>query len=69
MSERQNVTNLLRVVGSFVAFPSLTISLAFALDLDEHLLHALGLFPVGVAGVVLVAMAPRLAAKWVAEED
>ena len=68
MSERQNVTNLLRVVGFFVAFPSLTISAAFLLDLDEHLLHVAGLVPVGLAGVALAVLAPRLAARWVAED-
>ncbi len=65
MSERQNVTNLIRMVGFFVAFPSLTISMAFMLDLDEHLLHIAGLFPLGVAGVAAIVLAPRLAARWV----
>lgn len=68
MSERDNVTNLIRVVGFFVAFPSLTIGGAFLLDLDDHILHVAGLLPLGFAGVVAVVLAPRLAARWVPEE-
>lgn len=69
MSERQNVAGLIRVVGFFLAFPSLTISAAFLLDLDEHLLHVIGLVPVGLAGVLAMVMAPRLAARWVPGDD
>lgn len=68
MSERQNVTNLIRVVGFFVAFPSLTIGGAFLLDLDDHVLHVAGLLPLGLAGVAAVVVAPRLAARWVPED-
>lgn len=68
MSERQNVTNLIRVVGFFIAFPSLTIGAAFLLDIDEHLLHIAGLLPLGAAGVAAILLAPRLAARWVPED-
>lgn len=68
MSEQQNVTNLLRWIGGFIAWPALSISLIFMLDIDEHILHIAGLFPLGIAGLVLFLMAPKLAAKWVPEE-
>lgn len=68
MSERQNVTNLVRVVGFFIAFPSLTIGGAFLLDLEAHILHVGGLLPLGAAGVAAILLAPRLAARWVPDD-
>jgi hypothetical protein len=62
--EQRNVRNLIRVVGGFVAWPALSISVAFMLDIQEHIIHIAGLFPIGVAGAVLVIMAPKLAKKW-----
>jgi hypothetical protein len=65
--EQRNLRNLIRVVGGFVAWPSLSISVAFMLDLEEHFLHIAGLFPLGVAGLVAMIMAPKLAKKWAPE--
>lgn len=63
--EQRNVRNLIRAVGSFVAWPSLSIAFIFLLDLEEHLLHVVGLFPLGFAGVAAIFMAPKLAKRWV----
>lgn len=65
--ERRNVTRLIRWVSAFVAWPALTIGLAFLVfeDPSSHWLHIVGLLPLGVAACVVFAMAPRLAEKWV----
>lgn len=65
--ERRNVTRLVRWVSAFVAWPSLSIALAFLVftDPNEHWLHIAGLMPVGVAACVVFALAPKLAARWV----
>lgn len=65
--ERRNVTRLIRVVSVFVAWPSLTIALAFLVFTgpSDHWLHIFGLMPVGLAACVTFALAPRLAARWV----
>ncbi len=62
--DQRQIRNLLRAVGLFVAWPSLSISVAFMLDLEEHLLHIVGLFPLGLAGLIVFLMAPKLAKKW-----
>jgi hypothetical protein len=63
--ERRNVTRLLRWIGMFVAWPSLSIALAFLVFTGprDHWLHIFGLLPVGIAGLGLFAMAPRLAER------
>lgn len=65
--ERRNVTRLIRWVSMFIAWPSLTIALAFLVFTgpSDHWLHIFGLLPVGVAACVLFAMAPKLAQRWV----
>jgi hypothetical protein len=63
--EQRNVRNLVRVVSSFVVWPALSISLIMMLDLDEHILHIAGLFPLACAGFVTFLMAPKLARRWV----
>lgn len=65
--ERRNMTRLTRWVAAFVAWPSLTIGLAFLVFTDpgEHWLHIAGLLPLGLASLVVFAMAPGLARKWV----
>ena len=65
--ERRNVTRLVRWVSAFVAWPSLSIALAFLVFTDpgEHWLHIAGLMPLGVAACVAFALAPRLAERWV----
>ncbi len=63
--EQRNVRNLIRVVSGFIAWPALSISLVMMLDLEEHILHIGGLFPLGIAAVILFFLAPRLAVKWV----
>lgn len=65
--ERRNVRRLIRWVSAFVAWPSLSIGLAFLVftDPSEHWLHIAGLVPLGVAALVLFALAPRLAERWV----
>lgn len=61
------MTRLVRWVSVFVAWPSLTIGLAFLVfsDPSEHWLHIAGLLPLGTAALVVFALAPRLAARWV----
>jgi hypothetical protein len=65
--ERRNVTRLIRVVSVFVAWPSLTIALAFLVFTgpSDHWLHIVGLMPLGLAACVTFALAPRLAGRWV----
>lgn len=65
--ERRNVTRLIRWLSMFVAWPSLTIGLAFLVITgpNEHWLHIAGLLPLGTAAIVAFALAPRLAAKFV----
>ncbi|MHB1262265.1 MAG: hypothetical protein ACYC2H_11185 [Thermoplasmatota archaeon] len=65
--ELRNVTRLIRVLSLFVAWPSLTIALAFLVFTgpSDHWLHIFGLLPLGIAAVVAFAMAPRLAARFV----
>lgn len=65
--ELRNVTRLIRVLSLFVAWPSLTIALAFLVFTgpSDHWLHIFGLLPLGVAAVVAFAMAPRLAERFV----
>lgn len=64
--ERANVTRLLRWIAVFIAFPSLTIGLAFLVFTDpgEHWLHIAGLIPLGIGALVVFAVAPNLARKW-----
>ena len=66
--EQRNVRNLIRIVGLFVAWPSLSLGLVFMLEARDHLLHIAGLLPLGVAGLVAVAVAPRLARRFVRED-
>jgi len=67
--EQRNVRNLIRIVGAFIAWPSLSIGLVMAIiDFQEHLLHILGLVPLGAAALVLYARAPRLAVRFVPDE-
>jgi hypothetical protein len=65
--ERRNVTRLIRFASAFVAWPSLTIALAFLVFTGptDHWLHIFGLLPLGVAACVVFALAPRLARRWV----
>jgi hypothetical protein len=65
--ERRNVTRLIRFVSVFVAWPSLTIALAFLVFTgpSDHWLHIVGLMPLGLAACVTFALAPRLAGRWV----
>ena len=65
--ERRNVTRLIRVMSMFVAWPALTIGLAFLVVTGprEHWLHIAYLLPIGTAALVAFALAPRLAARFV----
>lgn len=65
--ERANVRRLVRWVAMFVAWPSLSIGLAFLVftDPSDHWLHIAGLVPLGIAACVAFAFAPRLAKHWV----
>lgn len=65
--ERANVRRLVRWVAMFIAWPSLSIGLAFLVftDPSDHWLHIAGLVPLGCAALVLFALAPRLAQRWV----
>ncbi|HUR24597.1 MAG TPA: hypothetical protein VM327_01105 [Candidatus Thermoplasmatota archaeon] len=65
--ERRNVTRLIRVLAGFVAFPSLTIALAFAVfeGPTEHWMHITGLSAAFVLAMVALLMAPAWAARFV----
>lgn len=65
--ERGNVRRLIRWVAMFVAWPSLSIGLAFLVftDPSDHWLHIAGLVPLGVCALLVFAMAPKLAERWV----
>lgn len=65
--ERRNVTRLIRWVAMFVAWPSLSIGLAFLVFTDpaSHWLHIAGLVPLGLAALVVFALAPRIAQHYV----
>jgi hypothetical protein len=58
---------MVRWLSMFVAWPSLTIALAFLVftDPSDHWLHIAGLLPLGLAALVVFAMAPRMAARFV----
>jgi hypothetical protein len=60
------MTRLIRWLSMFVAWPSLTIALAFLVFTgpSDHWLHIAGLLPLGLAALVVFAMAPRLAARF-----
>lgn len=63
--ERRNVTILLRFVSGFIAWPSLTIALAFLfIDPREHVAHVVGLLPVGLAAVALFFLSARVATRF-----
>lgn len=70
-TERRNMVRLLRIVSLFVAWPALTIALAFLVFTgpEDHWLHIAGLLPTGISACVLFAMAPRLADRWVRSEQ
>ena len=61
------MTRLIRWLSMFVAWPSLTIALAFLVVTgpSEHWLHIFGLLPVGIAAIAIFALAPRLAHRFV----
>jgi membrane protein YdbS with pleckstrin-like domain len=63
--ERRNVVRLIRVMAGFVAFPSLTIALAFVVfeGPSAHWMHIAGLSLAFVAAVAAFVMAPRLAER------
>jgi hypothetical protein len=67
--ERRNVTRLIRWLSMFVAWPSLTIALAFLVFTgpSDHWLHIFGLLPLGLVALGAFAMAPRLARRFVQE--
>lgn len=63
--ERRNIRILLRWISGFIAWPSLTIALAFLLiDPSEHALHIAGLLPLGLAAVALFFLSPRVAMRF-----
>lgn len=63
--EQSNTRNLIRIISGFIAWPALSISLVMMLDLDEHLLHIVGLLPLGIVGLIGFFAAPKLAVRWV----
>lgn len=63
--ERRNVSLLLKWIGGFIAWPALTIGLAFVLiDASEHMLHVVGLLPLGAAGVAVLVFSRKIATKF-----
>lgn len=67
-SEQRNVRNLVRVVSGCVAWPALSISAFMMIDIDEHLLHILGLLPLGLVAVVAFFQAEALARRFVPDD-
>lgn len=65
--EQTNVRNLLRIFGMFVAWPSLSLGFVFLLDPEDHILHIAGLIPLGIAGLIVAVLAPKLSKRWVHE--
>ena len=66
-AERRNVARLIRVLSGFVAFPSLTIALAFLVfeGPSEHWMHIAGLSAAFLLAVVAFVQAPSWAARFV----
>lgn len=66
-TERRNVARLIRVMAGFIAFPSLTIALAFVVfeGPTAHWMHIAGLSAAFVLAVVAFVMAPRWAERFV----
>jgi hypothetical protein len=64
--DARKMRQLLRVVSAIVAFPAVTICLAYILfeDISDHVLHILVYGAVSVAAVAVWALAPRLARRW-----
>ncbi len=66
MSERANVTRLIRFLAFFVAVPTVTIGMALMLYAPgEHALHMASFLLLGAAAVVVYLGAPKLAEKFV----
>jgi hypothetical protein len=65
--ERRNVTRLIRVLAGFVAFPSLTIALAFFVveGPSAHWMHIAGLSAAFLLALVAFVRAPRWADRFV----
>lgn len=64
--ERRRVANLIRWLAVFVAVPTVSIGLTlYAYDPVAHALHMVGFLILGAASFVVMAIAPRLAARWV----
>ncbi len=69
MSERAKVANLIRWIAIFVSIPTITIGLVlYIYDPAAHALHMGGFLILGAVSIVVVAIAPRLAARWVPED-
>ncbi|MES2155345.1 MAG: hypothetical protein V4510_09445 [bacterium] len=69
MSERAKVTNLIRCIAVFVSIPTITIGLVLYLyDPAAHAYHMAAFLVLGAVSLVVVAVAPRLAARWVPED-
>lgn len=69
MDERHKVTNLIRALAVFVAVPTITIGLAmYAWDPVTHAMHMVGFLILGAIALVVLFVAPRLAARWVPED-
>ncbi|MEA3191128.1 MAG: hypothetical protein QOD77_1710 [Thermoplasmata archaeon] len=69
MGERAKVRNLVRFVALFVAVPTLTIGATMAVwDPVSHSWHMVLFLILGAAALGVMALAPRLAARWVPED-
>ncbi|HET6398844.1 MAG TPA: hypothetical protein VFH47_04755 [Candidatus Thermoplasmatota archaeon] len=64
--DARKMRQLLRVVSGIVAFPAVTICLAYILfeDISDHVLHILVYGAVSAAAITVWTLAPRLAARW-----
>ena len=69
-TERHNVTRLVRVAAVFFLIPTVTIGGVMLLDpatRSDHWLHASGFALIAVLALLAFAIAPRIAAHFVAE--
>ena len=68
--ERRNVVRLIRVMAGFIAFPSLTIALAFLVfeGPSAHWMHIAGLSAAFGLAVVAFVMAPKWAERFVGDD-
>lgn len=59
--ERRNIRLFIRWFSAFVAVPALSIGGILFLEVEEHILHIILFIPLGIAALILFALAPKIA--------